>query len=178
MKILKGIGITLLTIIVLYIILGFVGPSHYKVERELLIDAPPSKVWAQVSNFNEWNNWSPWKEKDPTMENTIEGNPATIGHSNSWVGNPETSGKGSMTFTSVSENENLTYDLSFTEPWEMQSKGGFTLTNKEGKTLINWHDEGDISFMQRPMMLLFIDLDQMMGPDFERGLKRIEELSK
>ena len=178
MKILKGIGFTLIALIAIYIILGLVGPSHYKVERERLIDAPTHKVWAQISNFNNWNNWSPWKEKDPEMKNTVKGSAASVGHSNSWSGNPETSGEGSMTFSSVSENENLTYDLKFTAPWEMQSTGGFKLTEKDNKTLINWYDEGDIPFMQRPMMLLFFDLDQMMGPDFERGLEKIEALTK
>lgn len=177
MKILKILGFTVLTIVVIYIVLGLVGPSTYKVERELLIDASPNKVWSQVSDFNAWENWSPWKEKDPTMVNTIEGTPASIGHSNSWSGNPETSGKGGMTFTSIEENKSLTYDLSFTEPWEMSSTGGFTLTEQDGKTLINWYDTGDIPFAQRPMML-FMDLDQMMGPDFEKGLKNIEQLVK
>lgn len=60
----------------------------------------------------------------------------------------------------------------------MQSTGGFKLTEKDNKTLINWYDEGNILFMQRPMMLLFIDLDQMMEPDFKRGLQKIEVLTK
>ena len=177
MKILKGIGFLILAIIALYIILGFVGPSNYKVERERLIDASPNAVWGQISDFNAWENWSPWKERDPNMDNTIKGTPATIGHSNTWSGDPETSGDGSMTLSGISENKSLTYDLNFTSPWEMHSTGGFNLTEKDGKTLVIWYDQGDIPFAQRPMML-FMDLDQMMGPDFERGLEKIEELSK
>lgn len=119
MKILKGIGIGILTLVIIYFILAFIGPSNYRVERTRLIDASPSSVWQQISNFNEWNNWSPWKEKDATMTNTVKGAPSSIGHSNSWSGTPETSGEGNMTLSSVSENESLTYDLKFTAPWEM-----------------------------------------------------------
>jgi effector-binding domain-containing protein len=90
-----------------------------------------------------------------------------------WDG--EISGKGSMTITELVANEKMVYELSFVEPWEMSSVGGFNYTVEDGMINLEWYDKGDIPFSQRPMML-FMDLEEMMGPQFEEGLQNIKEI--
>lgn len=177
MKFLKRLLILIVALVVIYCIMGLFGPSDYKVERTKEINAPIEVVFEQVSKFNNWDGWSPWKEKDSTASYTIAGEDGMVGTKYEWTGNPEITGKGSMTVTEMELNKKFGYDLEFTEPWQMKSKGHFELSTTGESTTISWVDAGDIPFMQRPMML-FMDLDEMMGPDFERGLFKIDSLSQ
>lgn len=178
MKILKFIAILIAILIGVALIAALMGPKNYHVERSKIINANDSITFNYVSKFGNWGGWSPWAEKDPNMKIKIEGQDGTVGAVNSWSdGNPDVSGTGSMTLTEVTPNSKVGYDLQFTEPMVMQSKGGFSLEAiAPNKTKVTWHDEGDIPFMQRAFML-FMDLDAMMGPDFERGLTKIDSLA-
>jgi len=173
MKILKKLSIVLIALVALFFILNLVGPTNYKVERSKTIDAPIEIVYEQISLFNNWDAWSPWKEKDASATYTLDGEDGKVGTRYAWSGDPESTGEGSMTVNENRANKKFGYDLAFTAPWEMSSKGYFNFSEANNKTTVNWVDEGDIPFMQRGMML-FMDLDGMMGPEFERGLEKID----
>jgi len=173
MKILKGIGIVILSLIIIYIVLGLFGPSDYKVVRSIKINATADVVYNQTTKFSNWAAWSPWAAADPGAKYTIEKDDQIVGAKMGWDG--EISGKGSMTITELVANEKMVYELSFVEPWEMSSVGGFNYTVEEGMINLEWYDKGDIPFSQRPMML-FMDLEEMMGPQFEEGLQNIKDI--
>ncbi len=173
MKILKGIGVVIVLLIAIYVVLGFVGPSDYRVERSIEIEADASIVFDQTTKFANWAAWSPWAAADPGAKYTLENDEQVVGAVNNWDG--EISGKGSMTITEIVPNEKMVYSLEFVEPWVMSSVGGFDYTSENGKVKVLWYDEGNIPFSQRPMML-FMDLEEMMGPQFEEGLANIKEI--
>ncbi|MDA9261815.1 GyrI-like domain-containing protein, partial [Flavobacteriales bacterium] len=72
--------------------------------------------------------------------------------------------------------------LAFTEPWESSSEDTFVLTESEGKTSVSWSDHMKIPFIIRPMMMFMgmntDKMDEMMGPDFEKGLSNIKKLAE
>ena len=177
MKFLKGLLVVGLLLLVAFLVMGLLGEEGYKVERTKEVNAPIDVVFEQVSKFNNWDTWSPWKEKDPSATYTLDGEDGMVGTKYAWSGDEEITGEGSMTLTEIVVNEKFGYDLSFTAPWEMSSKGHFSFIDNGETTTVSWIDEGDIAFAQRPMML-FMDLDAMMGPDFERGLFKIDSLSQ
>ena len=90
-------------------------------------------------------------------------------------GDPDISGKGSMTITEVIENELIKYELHF-EDMNMTSTGAIEISESENGTSVKWYDEGDIPFAFRPMML-FMNMDDMMGADFERGLTKLDSIA-
>lgn len=167
----------ILTVLIgIYIIAAFFGSSNYRVERKSTINAPQKLVFTQVSVLRNWENWSPWAEKDPSIKNTYEGTDGEVGSLLKWTGNEDISGTGQLAISAMDAPTKLNYDLSFIEPFEMSSKGGFELTaDSESTTTVSWHDEGDIPFLMRPMML-FMDMDKHMGADFERGLIKIDSV--
>ena len=175
MKILKKIGIVVVVLVVIYVVLGLIGPSDYKVTRSIKIEAPVDVVFDQTSKFGNWAAWSPWAEEDPDAKYSIEKDDKAVGARMGWEG--EISGKGSMTITEIVENEKMIYELSFVEPWVMSSVGGFIYTQEDGIVNLEWYDEGNIPFTQRPMML-FMNLEEMMGPMFEKGLAGIKKISE
>jgi GyrI-like small molecule binding domain len=173
MKILKKIGIIIGVLFIVYIVLSLMSPSGYKVTREIKISSPVENVFNQTTVFANWANWSAWAAADPEAIYTIENDNQIVGASMAWVG--EISGKGKMTTTEVVKNESFIYDLHFIEPFEMTSHGGF-LYEKEGEfTKLTWYDEGKFGFMIRPMML-FMNVEEEIGPMFEQGLEGIKQI--
>jgi hypothetical protein len=93
----------------------------------------------------------------------------------SWVGNPENVGTGELVTTKVEKNKVFLYELSFLVPFEMTSQGGFTYESFDDYILVSWHDAGEFGFMMRPMMM-FMDIEAELGPQFEEGLADIKKI--
>lgn len=180
MKILKGLLITVLAILAIWVLLALFSTPSTHVERSLEINAPAETVWSKISEFKKWEKWSPWKEKDPTINNTYTGTEGEVGSKMSWVS--DSSGVGYMELLEVIPNEKMVAKLAFTEPWESSSEDTFTLSENEGKTTVTWADHMDIPFLARPIMLFMgmnnEKMDEMMGPDFEKGLQNIKALAE
>lgn len=178
MKIIKFLLAFVGIILLIVLVLIFTQPKDYKITRTVEVNASDSIVFNYVSKFNNWGAWSPWKEMDAAAEYSIEGEDGTVGALYKWFGgNPDITGTGSMKVTELMANSKMTYDLHFTEPREMKSRGGFIIEPLEvSKTKVTWYDEGDIPAMQRPFMIFF-DLDKMIGDSFDRGLAKIDSLA-
>ncbi|MBK9109820.1 MAG: SRPBCC family protein [Saprospiraceae bacterium] len=176
MKLLISIFKILFVLAIIYLIAALLGKSSYRVERESVINAPQKLVYNQISIFRNWEKWSPWAEKDPTVKNTYEGPDGEAGAIMNWTGDKDISGTGSIKVEASNPPNGFNYVLNFKVPFEMQSRGGFMLSAaSDEKTKIIWHDQGDIAFIFRPMMM-FMDMDKQMGPDFERGLFKIDSV--
>jgi effector-binding domain-containing protein len=174
MKILKKIVIVILSLIAIYVVLGLIGPSSYKITRSIKIAAPIDVVFNQTSIYANWAAWSPWAKLDANAKYSIENDNQAIGAAMSWVGDPESVGTGGMVTSEIEKNKKFYYNLTFVAPWEMTSHGGFNYTQEGDSILLEWFDSGEFEFMARPMML-FMDLEAELAPDFEKGLADIKK---
>ena len=175
MKILKKIVIVILALIAVYVILGLIGPSSYKITRSIKIAAPLYVVFNQTSIYANWAAWSPWAKLDAKAKYSIENDNQEVGAAMSWVGDPESVGTGGMVTSEIEKNNKFYYDLTFVVPWEMKSHGGFNYLQEGDSILLEWFDSGEFAFMARPMML-FMDLEAELAPDFEKGLADIKKI--
>lgn len=164
--------------VVLVAVVGFIAsrPSEFKVERSATMNAPADVVFAQVSDFSKWTAWAPWMKLDPQMKTTMEGTPGAVGHSWAWQGNSDV-GSGKMTVTEVKAPEQLTIKLEFIEPFASTSDTHFTFKGTEGSTTVTWTMSGENDFMAKAFGL-FMDMDKMIGNDFEKGLADLKTLSE
>lgn len=169
----KKAGILLGVIVILYLVLAMMGPSNYKVVRTVKIGAPIDVVYNETTVFVNWSKWSAWAKADTAAKYTIENDNQSPGAKMSWVG--EIVGTGSLNVTEVVPNQKFIYDMNFIEPFEMTSHGGFIYTQEDDSVILEWYDEGDFSFMSRPMML-FMDIEGEIGPMFEQGLAGIKQI--
>lgn len=177
MKALKKIGLLLGILILIYLVLALIGPSNYKITRTVTIAAPVDIVFEQTSKFENWAKWSPWAKMDPNAKYEILTDNQQSGSIMKWEGNPDNVGTGEMEVTEVEKNKSFKYILRFKVPFEMQSRGGFNYSQNGDSTHLEWVDEGDFAFMSRPMML-FMDLEAQVGPQFEQGLNDIKSISE
>lgn len=142
--------------------------KDYDVSRSIIIAAPVEVVWQEVKYFKNWEKWSPWYAKDSLMELTYMGEDGNIESSYSWKS--EELGSGEIKNVGMTENEEFLYHTHFLEPWESESDGYITLKQVEGGTEVTWGFKGVI----KGISSLFINLDKMVGPDFEAGLASLK----
>jgi hypothetical protein len=171
--------LSLAAVVVVFLIVVALRPAQYRVARSTTIDAPPPVVFAQVNDFHKWEAWNPWGKIDPAMKQTYEGAPAGVGAAYSWVGNKEV-GEGRMTITESRPHESVKIRLDFHKPFAGTSVADFTFVPQgSGQTLVTWNMTGENNFMGKAMCL-FVNMDKMIGGQFEKGLadmKRVAESS-
>ncbi len=168
----KKVAYVLGGLILLYLILALAGPSNIKVERSIVINKSGETLKSVLGDFKFFHdNWSPWTEKDPAMVNNYSGKPGEIGHRYEWSGNKEV-GKGAMELVSM-QGDSINQKLSF--EGEGDSKAYYVVKSSGDTSNITWGVSFDIGFMGRPFML-FMNMDKMMGADFEKGLSNLKKV--
>ena len=161
------------------IVIGFVAfvatrPSEYRVARTVTMAAPASAVFPQVNDFHRWGAWNPWAKIDPAMKQTYEGAPAGPGAVYTWAGNKEV-GEGRMTVTESRVNELVRINLEFLKPFAATSTAEFTFRPEGDRTAVTWSMVGQASFIAK-IIHLFVDMDTMIGGNFERGLTDLKSI--
>ena len=173
MRILKTLLIILLALFAIIVILGLIGPDTYRYERSVTIDAPPSVVYGHVSTLAAMDKWSPWNAYDPNMKKSMEGTDGTVGAISRWEGNKDV-GKGEQRIDSLVPDRLVKNRLKFIEPWSSEADALVELEAEGEGTKVTWAMEGNNDFMSK-VMGKFMDMDAMIGKDFERGLAMLKE---
>lgn len=178
MRILKRILLFLALLIGAALITALFVNKDMNVEKEIVINKPKQQVFDYVKLIKNQNYYSVWSKMDPNMKQTFTGIDGTVGFVSAWDGNKDV-GKGTQTITKITEGERIETDLLFIEPWESKAAAFMTTSVvNDSTTKVNW---GIKSKMPYPMnlMRLFMDMEKMLGDDYEKGLANLKkELEK
>lgn len=151
-------------------------PDTFQVQRTASIQAPPEEVFALIEDFQRWGSWSPYENRDPQMKRTYSGPARGEGAVYEWAGNRNI-GKGRMVIEDASRPSHVTISLDFIEPFEAHNTAEFTLEPAGGATRVTWAMHGPNQFIGK-VMSVFIDMDDMIGRDFEAGLSRLKSIAE
>lgn len=173
---LKKILIGIAAVIVLFVIVVATRPAEFRIERSTMIAAPPERPFSQVNDFHAWPGWSPWEKLDPGMKRTHGGAPAGVGATYAWMGNDDV-GEGRMTIESSDKDAKVGIKLEFIKPFAATNQTTFTFSPSGSGTKVNWAMEGQNGFMAKAASL-FMDMDKLVGADFERGLSSLKVISE
>lgn len=166
--------LALVTIVVIFVIVVALQPPEFRVARSATISAPPAAVFAQVNDFHKWEAWNPWGKIDPAMKQSYEGAPAGVGAIYTWIGNNEV-GEGRMTLTESRPSELIRIKLEFFRPFAATNTAEFTIKPEGNQTVITWSMFGENNFLAKAIHL-FIDMDKMVGSQFEKGLASMKSV--
>jgi uncharacterized protein YndB with AHSA1/START domain len=155
--------------------LGFVLPDKAHVERSVVVNAPPEKVFALVSDFNQWSRWSPWADLDPNTAYQITG--SGVGHRMSWSSKDPNVGSGVQTVTAIEPPSRLVTHLEFGEMGKADAT--IALTPEGDATKVVWSLDAKmrdgVPFWMKPMSTYMgFFMDGMVGRDYEKGLARLK----
>jgi effector-binding domain-containing protein len=142
----------------------------YQIERSILIDAPPERVYDVVSDFGTWTTWSPWLIVEPDAKVTVSDNANSVGSTYAWQGT--ITGEGKMEHKRLQPNELIESDLWFIKPFKSHCDIRFKLSPSGSGTKLTWTMDGSMPwflFFMVPMIKTFI------GMDYQRGLAMIKD---
>ncbi len=173
---LKRVLLAALAAVVLFSVYVALQPSAYRVERAAIVVAPPAAVFAEVNDFHNWAEWSPWAKIDPDVKTTFEGPVAGQGAVLHWSGNAEV-GEGRMTLTESQPDERILIDVDFVKPWAGRQSSEFTFKPDGARTIVTWTASGVKDFIGKGMSL-FMDTDKMIGAQYEKGLANLKVVTE
>ncbi len=167
--------IALALVVALAVLAGIVAtrPGDYRVERSATVAAPPEVVFGLVGDFRSWVAWSPWEALDPAMKKTFGGQAGEIGSTYAWQGNDQV-GAGQMTVIDKKSSSQIDIKLEFIKPWPSVNQTTFRFAPAGDKTTVTWIMAGHNGFVEKAMTL-FMDMDKMIGADFDKGLAKLGE---
>jgi hypothetical protein len=172
---LKKTAVGLVVLLVVAVAFIATRPSDFQIVRTRVVSAPPEVVHAQVNDLRKWAAWSPWEKLDPAMTREISGAPSGPGATYHWSGNKDV-GEGRMTITDSQTPSSVTIRLEFIKPWTATNTTRFDLTPSGAGTNVTWTMSGRNNFMAKAFGL-FVDIDKMVGADFEKGLASLDAVT-
>lgn len=176
MKTIKRILQVLAAIIVLALVIALFIKKEYLIEREISINKPKAEVFEYIKYLKNQANYSVWASMDPDMIKEFSGTDGTVGFVSSWESQNKSVGKGEQEIIKIDEGNRIDYELRFVEPFE--DKGNTYLITEslgDSSTIVKWGYTGKMYYPMN-LMMLFMNLDKMLGPDLETGLSNLKIL--
>ena len=93
-----------------------------------------------------------------------------------WKGNSDV-GEGRMEIKRADPPAKVLLKLDFIEPFASQNMAEYTLSPKGAETEMVWRMTGPMPFASK-VMSVFVSMDAMIGPDFERGLAKLKKVAE
>lgn len=158
----------------LFLIVVALQPSEFHVVRSATMAASPEEVFQEVNDLRKWDAWSPWAKLDPNVKNTFAGANEGEGAIFRWSGN-EKVGEGSMTIVESRPHELIRLKLEFVKPFEDKADVEFAFEPQDDGTQVTWSMSGENNFVGK-VMCLFMDMDDMIGSQYEEGLANLKKI--
>jgi uncharacterized protein YndB with AHSA1/START domain len=125
-------------LVLLFLLIGMLLPHGYQTSAEVVIDAPPAKVFSYLNRLDRWPEWSQWATSKDSMF-TVEYGPQVegVGAVQTWK---EPRGTGKLWVTGSDPDRSLEYVVEFGDFPRMTSR--FELEPVESGTRLRWSSEG------------------------------------
>lgn len=173
--VLAVVGLIVLAVVIV-LIYAATRPDTFRIERAATIQAPPERVFPLINDFSSWRSWSPWEKMDPELKRTYTGPASGKGATYEWEGNKKV-GKGRMEIKEAVPPSRIVIQLDFLQPFEAHNTAEFTLDGRGDGTTVTWAMHGRQPFMFK-LVKVFIDMENMVGKDFEAGLANLKALAE
>jgi hypothetical protein len=175
-EIIAIIAVILALAIAAVLILALRKPDTFSVSRAAQVKAPPEKIFALISDFQQWRAWSPYEDRDPNLQRSYSGAASGKGAIYQWNGNKNV-GSGRMEILDAPAPRRVAIKLDFLKPFEAHNTAEFTLLPQGDTTQVTWLMHGPAPFMAK-LMHVFINMDSMVGKDFATGLANIKRIAE
>jgi hypothetical protein len=146
-------------------------PNDFTVQRSTRIKATPAEILAFINDFHRWTTWSPYEKYDPALKRTYDGAPSGKGAVYAWDGNSQ-AGRGRMEILETTPTKTV-IKLDFFAPFEAHNTAEFSAVPAGDATEVTWAMNGPSPFVTK-LMGVFMNMDKMIGKDFEEGLATLK----
>lgn len=151
-----------------------VQPNAFEVKRSRTINAPAKVIFNQVIDFKNWEAWSAWLEKNPDTKLMYPEKTQGVDGAYAWE---DQDGKGRMKTTAATEFSQIEQELQFGDYTPSKVTWTFKPT-PNGATDVTWTMNSEsVPFLFKGFAVFMGGFDTMIGPDFERGLEKLDSVA-
>jgi Polyketide cyclase / dehydrase and lipid transport len=173
---LKSIAIVVVVGIAAVLVFAATKRDDFRVQRSIVVKAAPDRILPLIADFHRWAEWSPYEKLDPAMKRVHAGAPQGVGAIYEWEGNSK-AGAGRMEIKEVQVPSRVAIQLDFTKPVEGHNIAELSLEPRAGGTEVIWSMRGPSPYLMK-LMGVFVNLDRMIGGDFETGLSNLKAVAE
>ncbi|MEM6642419.1 MAG: SRPBCC family protein [Bacteroidota bacterium] len=171
MKVLKKLGLVLLSLVVLGVILNFIQ-SPVVLKSSQSISAPQEKIFTILASYEQFPAWSPFLVADPNQENRVAGEDGKVGSKFIWKGVDEES-EGFQELVIMEKPSRLVMECTITVPFESNPTFQYDLSQEAGKTIVQQTFSMPSSVLDKIMLNVFGVLEEIQQTN-ELGLDRLK----
>lgn len=130
---------SIILISIVTLVVGLLLPQQYKIDKTIVIEAPPSQLQALISDFKQWPKWSPWQKVAPDIKFSL-GNPnAGVGAHQFWQNRW---GSGEMTITDITPSK-IGINILFNQ--EHIADGNISFIKEKNTTILSCQLIGEVN---------------------------------
>ena len=170
-----NILLVLIAIAALLLIVSATRPNTFQLERSVLIMAPPERIYPLIASVREMSRWNPFEAQDPALNrqySAVESGPSSA---IDFVGRK--AGTGRLEVREAVPPSRVTMQLIMQKPLAASNRIDFSLLPQGGATQVTWAMNGPVSLFGRVLHLV-INMDRMLGGQFESGLASLKALAE
>ncbi len=151
-------------------------PNEFRVERSIVINASPDKIFSHIIDFRKWEEWSPWAKMDTNQKNIYSGKQSGVGAIHEWDGNSKV-GQGKIEIKKIIPLKKIMLQLDFLKPMKATSFSDFIFSSEKGVqgTRVTWSLYGTNTFISK-IISLFMNMDKVAGSQYEEGLSNLKKV--
>ncbi len=170
---LKKIVIGLVAVVVALVGGAYLLPGQVHVERSIVVDAGPEKIFPQINSLKAVNGWAPWLKRDPAAKVDYSGPEAGLGAKVIWQSEVDEVGSGAQEIIESVTDSRVRTALDFGDKGGAEAE--LSLDPQGGGTRVTWEFDSELGMnpMMRYMGLMF---DGWIGADYEAGLANLKAL--
>jgi len=157
-------------------VVGLVAPTEYRLQRSVVIKAPPERVHALVGDLREWPKWAPWEESHTDLHTTYGDHTTGVGAHQSWT---SADGDGELTLTRCDAQTGIAYDMAFVhDGHRTPASSALDYRVVDGATEVTWSMQGDWKGSVPPVLDGWMQLltPWMIGDMFDQGLDKLRQV--
>ena len=156
-------------LLILALVVGFLLPGRWEVERSVLVAASPDVVYPWLDDPRRWEQRAPLGD----VESTLSGPERGSGAKRSW--DDPAMGDGTFIILSTIPDREVQYRVEVQEG-TLITQGTLRLAPEGAGTRVTWTEEGD--FGPNPLMgYTALGMDRMQGNQLENALARLAGLA-
>ena len=146
-------------------------PSHVTVSRSVVINAPESAIFPYLNNLHRFEDWSPWKARDPQLAVSYGGPESGQGARVTWSSKKPSIGTGSMEISETQPSRRIDLVVNFNG---LDGTSSYDVVPSGSGSKVIWtfgYDSGTNPLKRWKALML----DGFVGAEYRTGLERLRD---
>jgi hypothetical protein len=174
-RLVKWLLVAVLLLAVAFFAGAHVLPGEISAQRSIDIAAPPDRIFVVVGDLRRGKEFSPWAEVDPKTKYDFDKPEPGIDQTMRWHSTHSDVGSGTMIVTEYEPDHHMAAALDLGDMGRAITSFDLVPVSGGG-TNVTWGFKAALSNPLERWMCVFLDFDNLIGKDYEKGLAKLKTL--